>query len=755
MGGGKWRGFSDIHIIIDSKKYNVKFFNLPPSTLHLIAFIFLLTTPAISFCQTKTDIARWQETAKRVNIVRDKWGIPHIMGKTDADCVFGLMYAQCEDDFQRVEMNYITMLGRTSEITGEENLYEDLLVKMVIDSAESVKDYEASPDWMKKLLNAFADGVNFYLYKNPQVKPALLKNFKPWYPLTYTDGSIAAIQTSDLTANDIKKFYQGIPTDLALNQKKDPEHLIGSNGFAIAPSRSSSKNAMLYINPHVTFYFRPEVHMMSEEGLNTYGAVTWGQFFVYQGFNEHCGWMHTSSEADVADLYEETIVKNDKEIFYSFDNALKPIKIDHATVSYKTASGIVKKDFKIYRTHHGPVMALQNDKWISMQSNNRSLSGLIQSWSRTKAKTFAEFKSLMDLRSNISNNTVYADDQGNIAYWHGNFMPKRNPNYDWSGIVDGSTSATDWKGLHTVDETIHLYNPEIGYLQNCNATPFTVAGNGSISKKKYPTYMAPDPQNFRGVNAVRVLDSRSQYDINSLIAAGYDTYLTAFDVMIPSLLKANRMLIANDIKADITKAMQLLSEWDHRSAANSVATTIAILWAEKIMPELTKGRKGLIDMPFEMPRMLNELPDGKKIYYLSEVIKKLKADFGTWEVPWGDINRFQRIDNAMKSRFDDNQPSIPSPFASSAWGSLPSFNSRPYLNSKKRYGYGGNSFVCAVEFGKRIKAKSLLAGGESGNPNSKHFKDQAEMYTKGQFKDVLFYREDIFKNMERNYHPGE
>jgi acyl-homoserine lactone acylase PvdQ len=163
-------------------------------------------------------------------------------------------------------------------------------------------------------------------------------------------------------------------------------------------------------------------------------------------------------------------------------------------------------------------------------------------------------------------------------------------------------------------------------------------------------------------------------------------------------------------------------------------------------------------MPFNAPPGINNptiypspsAPSEAK----NEVLKKLKADFGTWEVPWGDVNRFQRIDNSMTSRFDDNQPSVASPFASSSWGTLPSFNSRAFQGSKKRYGYGGNSFICAVEFGKKLKAKSLLAGGESGNPTSKHFKDQLEMYTKGQFKDVLFYKEDIMKNMEEQYMPG-
>ena len=720
-----------------------------------ILIISLLCFVHISVAQNKTDIARWETTAKRVNIIRDKWGIPHIFGKSDADCVFGLLYAQCEDDFQRVEMNYITMLGRTSEVKGEDHLYEDLLVKMVIDSAASVQDYQKSPEWMKKLLNAFADGVNYFLYTHPQVKPALLKEFKPWYPLTYTDGSISAIQTSNLTAKDIKNFYADISSDLTHIKQRDHEQLIGSNGFAIAPSKSISGNAMLYINPHVTFYFRPEVHMISEEGLNTYGAVTWGQFFVYQGFNEHCGWMHTSSEADVADLYEETIVKGKEGIFYKHDNTLKPVNIQTIEIGYKTNNGVGRKKFNVYTTHHGPVMAKEEDKWITMQSNNRSLNGLIQSWSRTKAKTFAEFKSIMDLRENVSNNTVYADDQGNIAYWHGNFMPKRDIRFDWNDKVDGSTSATDWKGLHTVDETVHLYNPTNGWLQNCNSNPFTAAGPGVLSRKKYPTYMAPDAENFRGINAVKVLSNTGKLDINGLIKAGYDTYLSAFDILLPSLFASTRTQIADNIKPDIMKAIQILNEWDRRSSANSVATTIAILWAERVLPYLMRDKKGDIDLTLELSRLLKEMPENEKINYLNEVLRKLKSDFGTWEVKWGELNRFQRIENKMTLHYDDAQPSIPSPFASSMWGSLPSFNSRTFDNTKKRYGYGGNSFICAVEFGEKIKAKSLLAGGESGDPNSKHFKDQAEMYTSGQFKDVLFYKEDILKNSEEQYRPGE
>ena len=283
-----------------------------------IIFLFPLQLFAQNF--SKEEISRYQQQAKNVTIIRDNWGIPHIYGKTDADAVFGLMYAQCEDDFKRVEMNYIEKLGRMAEVKGESELYNDLLIKLIIDSSDAINDYKRSPLWLKKLCDAFADGINYYLYKHPAVHPALLDHFRAWYPLLWTDGSIGAISTADVTVSELKNLYSGeLPVSIIKQEiSSNEENVTGSNGFAFSPKITESKNAILYINPHVTLYFRPEVHIVSEEaspddpvgrGLNAYGAVTWGQFFVYQGFNEHCGWMHTSSAVDAADSYIEKISK--------------------------------------------------------------------------------------------------------------------------------------------------------------------------------------------------------------------------------------------------------------------------------------------------------------------------------------------------------------------------------------------------------------------------------------------------------------
>jgi acyl-homoserine lactone acylase PvdQ len=724
----------------------------------LIVILFL---PLQLFSQSfsKDEIKQWEKQADNVTIIRDNYGIPHIYGKTDADAVFGLLYAQCEDDFKRVEMNYIEKLGRMSEVKGESELYNDLLIRMIIDSSDAIKDYKKSPDWLKKLVNAFADGINYYIYKHPDNKPALLNHFQPWYPLLWTDGSIGAINTADLTAIDLKNLYSG-DSPVSVIKKQEEERLTGSNGFAFSPKITESGNSILYINPHVTFYFRPEVHMVSEEGLNVYGAVTWGQFFIYQGFNEHCGWMHTSSAVDAADTYIEKLSKKNNGWIYEYDGKEKNITEKKIMLRYKSGDIMESKTINALYTHHGPIMANRNGEYLSVRADNRIMNGLIQCWERNKTTSFDDFKKTLDLKGNISNNTVYADAEGNIAYWHGNRIPKRDTKFDWSKTVDGSITATEWKGYHPISEIVQCINPPNGWLQNCNSTPYTVAGNNSPQKINYPAYMAPDGENFRGINAVRILSEEKLYTIDKVIKAGYDTRLAAFEVLVPALIKAfEKNINYNDsLYALLIGPVSVLKNWNYRCNENSIATTLAVEWGQRLLPAIFRTKvvdDEEADQVIKTRQFAATAPPQELLEPLLTTMNDLDERFGRWQVPWGKINRFQRISSDIDNKFDDSKASIPVGFVSSTWGMLPSYTSKIFPGTQKRYGVNGNSFICAVEFGKRVKAKSLLAGGESGNENSKHFFDQGPMYSKGQFKDILFYKEDVLKHVERSYHPGE
>ncbi len=710
-----------------------------------------------AFCiHAQSDLQRWQARAHRVEIIRDHYGVPHIYGKTDADAVFGLLYAQCEDDFNRVELNYIEKLGRLAEINGEKEIYNDLYIRMIIDSADAIRDYNKSPKWLKELLIAFADGINYYLHTHKEVKPKLLTRFEPWYQMLWTDGSIGAINTADIGPADLQHFYTGKYLTSSRDKIKEPT---GSNGIAISPVKSSSGNAMLYINPHVTFYFRPEVHINSESGLNAYGAVTWGQFFVYQGFNEKCGWMHTSCNVDVADVYKEKVTRKNDQYYFELDGKLKPFTKKETVIRFFTPNGMNSKSFPVYSNHRGPVMGIREDHWVTVRSYNRSLNGVQQCWNRIKAQNLKEYKKVMDFRGNTSNNTVYADADGHIAYWHGNYIPRRDPSVNWSKAVDGSVSKNEWQGVHSVNETVFSIDPANGWLQNCNSTPFTAAGSNSPDKNRYPKYMAPDGENFRGVNAVRLLSQKNKLDLESLISVGYDRKLSAFEILIPALTKAYEEYSFGGDNAylHLEEPIKLLKAWDYRVDTGSIATTLAIEWAEKLQSVLSKVYidEGEDDQVTRVKLYAQKASQADLLKPLSESISYLFDTYGTWKMPWGKINRMQRLSGDLIQKPDDQKSSIAIPFASASWGMLPSYNSRRFEGTKNRYGVSGNSFICVVEFGTRIKAKSLLAGGNSGDPESPHFWDQARMYADGNFKEVLFYKEDVEKQVKKRYRPGE
>jgi acyl-homoserine-lactone acylase len=619
--------------------------------------------------------------------------------------------------------------------------------------------YAASPAWLKKLMDAYADGLNWYLVTHPHVKPKLIRRFEPWMALAFSEGSIGGdIETINL--KDLEAFYgRQLAAPIALADLGDPgkgfdPEPTGSNGFAIAPQRTAGGHALLMINPHTSFYFRPEIHMVSEEGLNAYGAVTWGQFFIYQGFNERIGWMHTSGGGDVIDEYLETVRRRDGNYVYKYGDGERVVREKTITLPYRTADGMASRTVTAYFTHHGPVIRAQDGKWVAVRMMDDPMHALMQSYGRTKARDYAAFYKVMELRTNSSNNTVYADADGHIAYFHGNFIPRRDPRFDWTRPVDGSDPATEWQGLHDVKDTITVFDPQSGYISNTNNWPCTGFGTSSPDCSKYPAYMWSLPQNPRGIHAERVLHDARDLTLDGLIAKAYDSYLTAFEPLVPAVARDWDALPDGDpLKARLAAQVALLRGWDLRFSTASVPTSLAVYWGQDMVAHASArakvGRVPVIDF------VQTALTPQERLDALARASDKLDADFGSWKTPWGEINRFQRLSGAVEQQYDDSKPSLPVGFTSANWGSLAAFGMRAKQTTKRIYGDRGNSFVAAVEFGPHVRAKSILAGGESGDPTSPHFTDQAAMYARGELKDVLYTKDDIERNLERKYRPGE
>lgn len=696
---------------------------------------------------TEAEISRLEARAESVEIIRDEWGIPHIFGKTDADTVFGTLYAQAEDDFNRIEENYLNAMGRLSEAEGEGELYRDLRMKLFIDPKTLKQQYTESPPWLKRLMDAFADGLNYYLHTHPETIPRVLFHFEPWMALSFSEGSIGG-DIERVQLQDLQNFYG--PNDLVAQRKSaNDNEPRGSNGFAISPKNSSSGNALLLINPHTSFFFRSEVHMVSEEGLNAYGAVTWGQFFVYQGFNEKTGWMHTSSRADAIDEYSEKIIERADGFYYQYGDQELKLQEKIVELKFLKANQLHSRKFNVYFSHHGPIIRSEEDRWVSIKLMQKPVEALTQSYMRTLARSYEDFNETMELRTNSSNNTVFADSDGNIAYYHGNFIPRRDPQFNWNSPLDGSNPLTEWNGLHELDEMITLLNPENGWIQNTNNWPFSAAAEFSPKPKDFPGYMANNSENPRGIHAVRVLENEKSFDLNSLLAAAYDSQLPAFEPLIETLIETAK---EEQQSEKINAAINVLSTWDFRFSLESVETSLASFWGDELfrtaLPLAASNKINIYDF-------LNDESAPLMLDALKEAIRLLESSFGHWLVPWGEVNRYQRNNGNIVQQFDDSLPSLPVAFASSRWGSLASFGARAYPGTRRLYGTSGNSFVAAVEFGDRVKARAITVGGLSNNPSSRHFSDQAEMYTRGEFRDVFFYREDIEQNSESSYHPGE
>jgi acyl-homoserine-lactone acylase len=721
-------------------------------TLYLSA---LLAIPAAA-AATPADPARWHAEAARVTITRDDWGIAHVHGRSDADAVFGATYAQAEDDFPRIEQNYLVALGRTAEAEGETAIWRDLRQRLWIDPAKLQADYAASPAWLRVLMDAWADGLNFYLATHPDVHPKVLTRFEPWMALSFTEGSIGGdIERVDLAK--LAAFYGGKVPELALEHDErlrgEPK---GSNGIAIAPKLTRNGHALLLINPHTSFFFRSELGIESDAGLHAYGASTWGQFFLYQGWNEHVGWMHTSSGVDSVDEFAETVDRSPTARMeppgYVYGGrriafAGKPVEIRYRRPDGTLASHL----FVTWHSRHGPIVRADGDKWISMALMNRPVPALEQSWLRTKATSFAAYMKVAALQANSSNDTLLASREGTIAYLHPQFVPVRSDRFDYRRPVDGSDPATDWHGLTPLARLPQAIDPRGGWAYNSNDEPWRAAGVDSPRAADFPRYMDMAGPSPRGDHATALLATAHDLTPEGLRDIAFDPWMPLFPPAIADLRRAFDALPPSaPERASLAGPVALLAGWDARWSAASEPTTLANYWGEQLWAA-AGPRKGTDRNIYQAVAALSP---ADKLAALTRAVAAMQAAWSGWRVPWGRVNCFQRLDDAITPHFDDAGPCTPVPFASARWGSLASFGAKPYPGTRRWYGTSGNSFVAIVEFGPRVHAMAVTAGGESGRPRSPHFTDEAKRYASGQLRPVYFYADELKGHTERTYHPG-
>jgi acyl-homoserine-lactone acylase len=669
--------------------------------------------------------------ARAVTIYRDTYGVPHVFGRTDASTAFGFAYAQAEDNFWRVEENFISALGRSSEIHGEKSLDEDRLNHTLEIPRLAREEYARLDPQMRSLCDAFAAGFNFYLERHPEVKPRLLTKIEPWYTLAF----IRYNYFQNGFARDRNLRDAGLQTASIYNDLK--EHT-GSNGWVVDQSKSASGYAMLFINPHLPFFGPGQVyegHVHSDEGWNFTGYTRFGFPLPYVGHNENGGWVSTDNAADMTDVYLETFDDRTHPLAYKYGNGHRLATEHVEEIRVKTAAGLETRKFTMRKTHHGPIVGARDGKQLSLRMAKFESDGWLREWyDMTRAKSLVEIKRAMAPLNMLFGNMMYADRQGNTWYLYNGAIPKRDPRFDWTKPLDGSDPATEWQGYHTIDELPQLTNPKSGWMQNCNTSPFLLTSEGNPDPNQFPKYMVQEGDNPRGEISREILSSKAKFTFDEWKQLAFDTRVITAAKQVPVLLSAikNSVSSAFDLQ-ELSELYKEIESWDQRSANDSVAMTIFSLWQERMLRDKRPHSKGALDM----------------------VLITLQADFGTWRVPWGDLNRLQRIDESRNEDFDDSRPSLPVSGVNGNEGAVFTFYAAPERGQKRRYGVAGGTYISVVEFGPQIRALSVHTFGASGDPKSKHYMDQSALYTRGEFKPSWLTLEEIRANLEAAYHPGE
>jgi acyl-homoserine-lactone acylase len=690
----------------------------------LLVSCLVLTFAATSFA-APARIAEPGEMAHSVTIYRDSYGVPHIYGPTDASCVFGYLYAQAEDNFWQIEDSYIRALGRASEVYGEKTLADDQLVRALEIPKLSQAEYERATPRMKQLLDAAAAGLNYYLERNPQVKPRLLTHFEPWHMYAFSRYALYYLFIFKQTG------IQGSELAGAVAETQ------GSNMWAVTPRKSATGHALLFINPHQPFFGAGqwwEGHVHSDEGWNLSGASFFGSGFPTIGHNETLGWSHTVNKPDIFDIYEETFDKASDPLSYRYgDGYRKAVEWnDSILVNGKP------RTFTFRKTLHGPIVAKRNGKSLAVRMAKFEEGGQIDEWyAMGKARTLAEFKTAMSRVAIPMFNAMYADNRGNIFYVYNGAVPRRSEKFDWSKPVDGSNPETDWHGYHAFSELPQLTNPKSNFLQNCNSTPFATTSDGNPDPTQFPKYMVTEADTPRARISRKILAGAAKFSFDDWAKAGFDTTVITADENLPKLIAAWDQ---SKQPSELAPVIEVLRAWNHKSAVDSVAMTVYMAWFEK--------QFGTAVIPAAKPKQ-------DPLQSLAAAVQDLEKIYGTWRTPWGDENRLERIPSGGDEPFSDQRQSLAVAGAPGDIGIVFNFYARPEKGQKRRYGVAGHSFISVVDFGPTVDARSVLVFGENANSTSPHYFDQAQLYAKQEFKPAWFSLKDVKAHTERTYHPGD
>jgi acyl-homoserine lactone acylase PvdQ len=708
--------------------------------------------------------------ARTVTIVRDQWGVPHIYGPTDASVVFGMAWAQAEDNVWQLEEDYLWALGRAASLYGESALPNDLVRAAFEVERLSRAEYQREPPERRALWDAWAAGLNHWIRRHPETPLRVIRRFEPWFPFAIFRGAAAGAtidgaRLRDVVATPVGSAQitgparplpalrpagggAGADVDPAAQPlatlEGEPGQPTASNAWAVAPSRTRDGHALLFQNPHVGFFGggqRWEVSVESAAGWHFSGFAILGTPIPRAGHNERLGWTHTNTAADGADTWIEHFDHPSDALAYRYGAEWRQALPFEDTILVNTPAGLEQRRYRFLRTHHGPVIAAADGRRMAVRMARFEEGGALQQWyAMGRARSLDEFRAALAGTAFPISNTMYADADGNIFYLHGNAVPRRDARFDWSRPVDGADPATDWQGYHTLAELPQVLNPAAGWLQNTNSTPFLATADGdNPAVGAFPSYMAPESDNARARVSRRILEETRDWTFEAWAKAGFDTRVLEAEAVVPALVDEWERMGASDPERAVRldTLIEELRNWDRISTIESTTMTLFVYWSEAYA---------------ERGAAAGAWP---RVRALERAIERLRTEWQSTKVPWGERNRLQRVHTSGSQPFDDARPSLPVPGGPGTLGMVFNFGTQPGPDGKRRYGVRGHTWVGVVEFAPRVRAATIVTFGQSADSLSSHWFDQAELYARGSFKPEWFLRSDVEAHAQRRYHPGE
>lgn len=679
-----------------------------------------------------TDIAR------RVEIRRTAFGVPHIKAEDLVAAGYALAYVQLEDHGPRVAFGLLRGRGQMGRMFGRDSMESDFVAQR--EYAIAVERYPQLDQETRDVYEGFAAGANRYVALHPNEFPA---GFAPHF----TGYDIAARDVSVANPADARRFLttlQGGARRAVSGTDSGDAIEEGSNAWAFAPSRTKSGRAILMRNPHLSWsagYY--EAHVVVPGVLDFYGDFRiGGPFGVIGGFNRHLGWATTNNAPDLDEIYALD-VDSTRADHYLFEGTTVPLQRELVTVAYRNGEGISTETREFWRSPLGPVIHRDGGKIYVLRAAADGEHRAGEQFLRMmRAQSLAEWKEAMRMRARVTSNFTYADRAGNILYvWNGSVPALPHVSGGDSAAVPARRTADLWTKYVPWDSLPQVLNPPGGYVHNENDAPYHTNLHQVLDRGRYPANFPAPSLRLRSQMSLTLIDNRNKLSLEQVVALKHSYRMLLADRVKDDLVTAVR---AANAAAPVAEAVALIARWDNTAAPASRGGVLFETWWRKYIEggvaDSLFAQPWTLSVPATTPRGLKD--PARAAAAFAWAVEETARRHGAYDVAWGDVHRVRM-----------GTVDVPVGGCSGALGCFRVLNFRPEPDGKRSV-IGGDGWVLAVEFTDIPRAYSVLGYGQSARPESPFYGDQAEMFARGEMKRVAFTERDIEAQTIRRYRPG-